>query len=87
MSRSDRTGPMIERQAGICAGYSALGYMSTFSGRGAYGRCGGRGRRFFIEREVYQPAQQIRPTKEKQIPMLEQEMEALKERIEELRKG
>jgi len=38
-------GPMSGRAAGFCAGYSMPGYSNPVSGRGYFGRGGGRGRR------------------------------------------
>ncbi|MBU1726413.1 MAG: DUF5320 domain-containing protein [Candidatus Omnitrophica bacterium] len=50
MPRGDGTGPMglgpmTGRAAGFCAGYSMPGYVNPVSGRGFFGRGGGRGRR------------------------------------------
>lgn len=38
-------GPMTGRAVGFCTGYGAPGYVSPMSGRGFWGRGGGRGRR------------------------------------------
>jgi len=39
-------GPMTGRAAGLCAGYSAPGYMNPIAGRGYWGRGRGFGRGF-----------------------------------------
>jgi len=92
-------GPMTGRAAGYCAGYPTPGYMNPVGGRGFGGRGGGRGRRnwyyatglpfwaratqgFFAAPS----AEQERETLRQQSQHLQESLDAINRRIEELEK-
>ena len=91
MPRGDRTGPlglgsMTGRRMGFCAGFNIPGFMNPGFGRGF-----DRGRGFGWRARVIHPipAQQVQPaiiTEKQERQFLEQELNALKEEMEEIEK-
>jgi len=99
MPRGDGTGPagmgpMTGRAAGFCAGYSVPGYMNPVGGRGywGWGRGGGWGRRNWyyatgLPGTPFAPglsAQQELDSLKGQAEYLEDSLDGIKKRIEEL---
>jgi hypothetical protein len=90
---------MTGRAAGFCAGYQVPGYMNPVGGRGYWGigrggrprgggrgRCfgGGRGRMFGAPLPVVMTVEQELATLKNQAALMEEQISATKNRIEEL---